>query len=72
LKTFSVDTGMSARLRKIIPADIITVAESGINSPDDIAPLRDAGIDAVLIGESLMRSTDRKQFLAALKAAYSG
>jgi indole-3-glycerol phosphate synthase len=72
LKTFTVDTGMSARLRKLLPPEVITVAESGINSPDDIAPLRDAGIDAVLIGESLMRSTNRKQFLTALKAAYGG
>jgi indole-3-glycerol phosphate synthase len=70
LKTFTVDTGMSARLRKTIPPEIIAVAESGISSPDDIAPLRDAGIDAALIGESLMRSNNRKQFLAALKAAY--
>jgi indole-3-glycerol phosphate synthase len=70
LKTFAVDTGMSARLKKLLPADIITVAESGIKSPDDILPLRDAGIDVVLIGESLMRSSNRKQFLAALKTAY--
>jgi indole-3-glycerol phosphate synthase len=72
LKTFAVDTGMSVRLRKLIPPEVITVAESGINSPDDIPALRDAGIDAVLIGESLMRSSNRKQFLAALKAAYNG
>jgi indole-3-glycerol phosphate synthase len=72
LKTFTVDTGMSARLRKLIPADIITVAESGIKSPDDVRALKGSGIDAVLVGESLMRATDKKQFLAELKAAYSG
>jgi indole-3-glycerol phosphate synthase len=70
LKTFTVDTGMSVRLKKLLPADIITVAESGIKSPDDAVLLRDTGIDAVLIGESLMRSPNRKQFLAELKAAY--
>jgi indole-3-glycerol phosphate synthase len=72
LKTFAVDTGMSVRLKNLLPADIITVAESGIQSPEDISALRDSGIDAVLIGESLMRSGNRKQFLAGLKAAYKG
>ena len=71
LKTFTVDTGMSARLRKLIPSGIITVAESGIKSPDDVRALRDTGIDAVLAGESLMRAANRKQFLAELKAAYN-
>jgi indole-3-glycerol phosphate synthase len=70
LSTFNVDLGLSARLRKLIPAGIITVAESGLKSPDDLRALKDAGIDAVLIGESLMRSADKKQFLAELKAAY--
>jgi indole-3-glycerol phosphate synthase len=70
LKTFTVDLGLTARLRKRIPAGIITVAESGIKSPDDVRALKDAGIDAVLIGESLMRASDKKRFLAELKAAY--
>ena len=70
LSTFNVDLGLSARLRKLIPAGIITVAESGLKSPDDLRALKDAGIDAVLIGESLMRSADKKRFLAELKAAY--
>jgi indole-3-glycerol phosphate synthase len=72
LKSFTVDTSMSAHLRKLLPAEIITVAESGIKSQDDIPALRDAGIEAVLIGESLMRSSNRKQFLADLKTAYKG
>ena len=67
LKTFNVDLNVTARLRKLIPADVITVAESGIKSPDDIRALKDSGIDAVLIGESLMRAPDKKQFLAELK-----
>jgi indole-3-glycerol phosphate synthase len=72
LKTFTVDTGMSARLKKLIPANIITVAESGIKSPDDVRALKGSGIDAVLVGESLMRAMDKKQFLAALRAEGSG
>jgi len=67
LKTFDVDTGLSARLRKRIPAGILTVAESGIKSPDDVAALKETGVDAVLVGESLMRAKDKKQFLEELR-----
>jgi indole-3-glycerol phosphate synthase len=70
LKTFTVDTSMSARLKKLLPPGISTVAESGIKTPADIIALRDTGINAILIGESLMRCANRKQFLADLKAAY--
>ena len=63
LTTFNVDTGLASRLRKKIPSGILTVAESGINSADDIRKLKDTGVDAVLIGESLMRSSDRKKLL---------
>jgi len=70
LKTFNVDIGVTARLRKLIPAGIITVTESGIKSPDDIRALKDSGIDAVLIGESLMRATDKRQFLEELRNAH--
>ena len=63
LTTFNVDTKLTALLRKLIPADTLTVAESGIKTADDICVIKETGVDAVLIGESLMRSTDRKQFL---------
>jgi len=69
LKTFKVDTGVTARLKKAIPAGIITVAESGIRSADDVREIKEIGVDAVLIGESLMKAADKKQFLAELKAA---
>ena len=69
LTTFNVDTGLTSRLRKKIPSGVLTVAESGINCADDIRALKDAGVDAVLIGESLMRSSDRKQFLRELLSA---
>jgi len=68
LTTFKVDTGLTARLKKQIPANILTVAESGINNADDIRELKEIGVDAVLIGESLMRHADRKQFLKELLA----
>jgi indole-3-glycerol phosphate synthase len=70
LNTFNVDLGVTVRLRKLIPTGVITVAESGIKSPDDIRVLKDSGIDAALIGESLMRAPDKRQFLAELRNAY--
>jgi len=70
LTTFKVDTGLTSRLVKNIPAEILTVAESGINNTDDIRALKDTGADAVLIGESLMRAADRKDFLKQLISAF--
>jgi indole-3-glycerol phosphate synthase len=67
LKTFKVDLSVTIRLRKLIPAGIITVAESGIKSPDDIRALKDVNVDAVLIGESMMQAANKKQFLNELK-----
>jgi indole-3-glycerol phosphate synthase len=66
LTTFTVDTGLTSRLRKFIPPSVLTVSESGIKSMDDVRVLKELGIDAVLIGESLMRAADRKQFLRKL------
>ncbi|MDE6833761.1 MAG: indole-3-glycerol phosphate synthase TrpC [Ruminococcus sp.] len=67
LKDFSVDTGNSRRMRELVPADIIFVSESGVKTPEDIRLLREAGADAVLIGESLMRAEDKTIKLAELK-----
>lgn len=67
LKTFEVDLGISLRLREKVPADILFVAESGIKTADDIAQLREAGVNAVLIGETLMRCPDKKAMLNELK-----
>jgi indole-3-glycerol phosphate synthase len=67
LKTFEVDLGNCIRLRPLVPKDILFVAESGIKTADDINILHNAGIDAVLIGETLMRSSDKKAALNALR-----
>ncbi|MGF7144651.1 indole-3-glycerol phosphate synthase [Anaerotaenia torta] len=67
LKTFQVDIQNSIRLRSLVPENIIFVAESGIQSPGDIAALRAAGVDAVLIGETLMRSGNKKEELDHLR-----
>jgi len=69
LTNFAVDTGLASRLRRLIPAGVLTVAESGIKSADDVRALKDTGVDAVLIGESLMRAADRKLFLKELISA---
>ena len=61
LKNFSVDFSNAARLRELIPPEKIYVAESGVKTPADVATLKKIGADAVLIGETLMRATD-KQF----------
>ena len=67
LQTFNVDIAAGAALRKSIPDGILAVAESGISSPEDITFISELNFDAVLIGESLMRAADKKQFLAKLK-----
>ena len=58
LKTFQVDIGTALRLAEKIPEQVVAVAESGINSGADIARLREAGYDAFLIGESLMKAEE--------------
>lgn len=69
LKDFSVDFSNAARLRDRIPPGTIYVAESGVKGPEDAAMLRSIGADAALVGETLMRATDKKAMLAALREA---
>jgi indole-3-glycerol phosphate synthase len=58
LKTFTIDLGVTFRLAKRIPADKLIVSESGIHSRADVMRLLDAGIHAMLVGESLIKSDD--------------
>jgi indole-3-glycerol phosphate synthase len=58
LTTFSVDRDLAAKLRPAMPEDAVTVAESGVRDAADAQALRDAGYDAVLVGESLVTSAD--------------
>jgi indole-3-glycerol phosphate synthase len=68
LKTFTVDIAATKRLRRLIPAGILTVSESGIRGSGDIRALTaDQGIDAVLIGETLMRAADKRACLRELR-----
>ncbi|HVV16625.1 MAG TPA: indole-3-glycerol phosphate synthase TrpC [Polyangia bacterium] len=66
LRTFTVDRELAVRLRAGVPADRIVVAESGIRDAADVARLRAAGVDAMLVGETLMRAPDPAAALKAL------
>jgi indole-3-glycerol phosphate synthase len=66
LGTFEMNMDLAARLRPSIPADRVVVAESGIKNADDVRRLRAAGIDAILVGESLMQAPDPAAALRAL------
>lgn len=72
LKTFTVDISNSIRLRELVPKEILFVAESGIQTSDDIEVLRQAGVNGVLIGETLMRSSDKRAMLDALRGSGKG
>ena len=67
LKDFTVDISNSVRLRKLVPGNILFVSESGMKTRADIARLEENGTDAVLIGETFMRSTDKAGMLRALR-----
>ena len=58
LKTFSTDLGVTVRLAKRIPGDKLIVSESGIRKRDDVVRLMEAGVHALLIGESLIKAAD--------------
>ncbi|HIZ17127.1 MAG TPA: indole-3-glycerol phosphate synthase TrpC [Firmicutes bacterium] len=67
LKDFTVDIENSRRLRRLVPRDIIFIAESGIKSAEDVEALRSADVNAVLIGETLMTAPDKKSMLDGLR-----
>lgn len=67
LKDFTVDINNCVNLRKLLPSDVTFVAESGIKSAKDIDVLRRANVNAVLIGETLMRAENKTEMLAQLK-----
>lgn len=69
LKDFSVDTDNSRRLRELIPPNVLFVSESGVRTAEDVETLRKIGADAVLIGETLMRASDKRAKLAELRGA---
>lgn len=67
LRDFSVDVKNSRRLRSLVPKDRVFVSESGVKTAEDIKILREIGVDAVLVGETLMRAEDKTAKLRELK-----
>jgi indole-3-glycerol phosphate synthase len=66
LRTFAVDHERACALAAHIPADVVAVAESGIRDGEDSRRLADAGYDAILVGETLVRAGDRAAALRTL------
>lgn len=67
LKNFTVDTHNSTRLRELVPENVLFVSESGVKTAEDVEQLRSVGVDAVLIGETLMRAENKKEKLCELR-----
>lgn len=69
LRTFKVDLGMTERLRRLVPKEVVLVAESGIHDEAGARRMREAGADAILVGEALMRSADPAATIRELSVA---
>ena len=69
LKTLDVDTDTFGRLAKLLPDDVVKVAESGIAGPDDAARYATQGADVVLVGEALVKDGNPRAAVAAMKAS---
>ena len=67
LRKFTTDLSTTENLFPLIPDGIIKVSESGILEPEDAWRVRDAGADAILCGEALMKSEDPESFIADVK-----
>lgn len=68
LRDFSVDVGRTSELMAAMPAGALVVSESGISSAAQLAALEGQGVDAVLVGETLMRASDPAAALAELRS----
>ena len=69
LKTLDVDPDTFGRLAKLLPDEVVTVAESGVGGPDDAARYAAQGADVVLVGEALVKDGNPRAAVAAMKAA---
>ncbi len=69
LRTFETDLAVTEELLPLVPAGTVVISESGVKSQDDVRRLVARGARGVLVGESLMRSDDKRQAIRALKGA---
>ena len=67
LTDFTVDIENSISLRRCVSGDVIFISESGIKTTEDVTRLKENDVDAVLIGETLMKSDDKKSMISELK-----
>ena len=67
LSDFTVDIENSINLRRCVSGDVIFISESGIKTKEDVTRLKENDVDAVLIGETLMKSDDKKTKILELK-----
>ena len=72
LVTFEVDTARAVRMGPFMPDGVIRVAESGIRDVADAAPLLEAGYQALLVGESVVTSSDRRGAIRGLRGLGTG
>ncbi|KAI2638290.1 indole-3-glycerol phosphate synthase [Xylaria nigripes] len=68
LESFEVDLGTTGRLRSLVPRDTIICALSGINTHDDVLANHKDGVNAILVGEAIMRAPDAARFIQELCA----
>jgi anthranilate synthase/indole-3-glycerol phosphate synthase/phosphoribosylanthranilate isomerase len=66
LESFEVDLNTTSRLRSMVPDTTIICALSGINAYDDVVMCKNDGINAVLVGEAIMRAPDASTFISQL------
>ena len=67
LKTFQMDLGNTLRLREMVPSDVVFISESGIQTRADVEKMEEFAVDALLVGETLMRAEDKVKALATLR-----
>ena len=67
LNDFTVDIENSINLRRCVSGDVVFISESGIKTKEDVTRLKENNVDAVLIGETLMKSDDKKSMISELK-----
>ena len=67
LKNFTVNINNSVELCRLVPSDVLFISESGIKTKEDTLKLIENDVDAVLIGETLMKSDDKKSLIQEFK-----
>jgi indole-3-glycerol phosphate synthase len=69
LSTFRTDLATTLELIEDVPDDVVVVSESGIRGPDDVAKLGEAGVDAILVGEALLKASDPQEAARLMSSA---